>query len=801
MPPPSSSPCDIAVITPGSGNIRITGLDASPVVSVQVFTLSYQTIHNCWDNACDKPISTIETGEGSFRVFVRFYDANFNLICTIEEVITVSGSAPPPPPPPVDPCANRGGDSDGDGICNFDDCAPNNANFPATPGTACNDGKADTENDIISADGCSCAGTPIVVDPCANKGGDANGNGICDDDEVAPPPSGDPCSGISITSRNGEIKISGLDAAPVVAVQVFTPSYQTIHNCWDNACDKPMSTIATGAGSFLVFVKFYDSAFGLICEIQETITVGGSAPPPPPVDPCANRGGDSNNNGICDNDEVPVDPCANQGGDSDGDGICDNQDNCPTTFNANQADSNGNGIGDVCDVMEEVLVTYNTCQEVSRTEFQLGLQSRASCIGANTTNIMPTVTRTRITSCQDLNPGAGDGETFLLCFDPDQGDLFTDIFVTANTTLSSLDLTDVLASSEELCRQSGNLFPFTIDITVNNRSVYSDSRFITNRLTDYNFNLGSINVNNGSVVRITISADNGNLRDDCGIMEFSGLSLSGSCGAPVVDPCASRGGDSDGNGICDDDEVPVDPCANRGGDSNGNGVCDNDEAPPATGGCQIAYTSTRNSITVTGVNELSVVKLFDTNAGWSVVYECNLWGSSKCGTTQAIRNLSASNYYLTVETFDASYNLLCDLEEHIIISGLNSTVSGLVSSQTENVTLAQNRIAKQSATGSTNSSQTISSVPTTATQNTTLSVYPNPAYDQLNISLAPYTGLEGELQLLNGIGQVVATRNVESIDASPIQIGLNRVNAGMYYLQVVVDGALVDLQKVIVEKR
>ena len=83
---------------------------------------------------------------------------------------------------------------------------------------------------------------------------------------------------------------------------------------------------------------------------------------------------------------------------------------------------------------------------------------------------------------------------------------------------------------------------------------------------------------------------------------------------------------------------------------------------------------------------------------------------------------------------------------------------------------------------------------------TTSNVYPNPAFDQLNISLSAYEGQEGELQLLNGIGQVVATRNVESIDASPIQIGLNRVDAGMYYLQIVVDGALVDLQKVIVEK-
>ena len=42
-------------------------------------------------------------------------------------------------------------------------------------------------------------------------------------------------------------------------------------------------------------------------------------------------------------------PCANQGGDSDGDGICDNQDNCDFIANANQADNDGDGIGNVCD--------------------------------------------------------------------------------------------------------------------------------------------------------------------------------------------------------------------------------------------------------------------------------------------------------------------------------------------------------------------------------------------------------------------------------------------------------------------
>ena len=43
------------------------------------------------------------------------------------------------------------------------------------------------------------------------------------------------------------------------------------------------------------------------------------------------------------------DPCNGQGGDSDGDGVCDNQDNCPNNANPNQTDTDGDGIGDACD--------------------------------------------------------------------------------------------------------------------------------------------------------------------------------------------------------------------------------------------------------------------------------------------------------------------------------------------------------------------------------------------------------------------------------------------------------------------
>ena len=41
--------------------------------------------------------------------------------------------------------------------------------------------------------------------------------------------------------------------------------------------------------------------------------------------------------------------CDGQGGDSDEDGVCDDVDNCPNVANADQADLDGDGIGDACD--------------------------------------------------------------------------------------------------------------------------------------------------------------------------------------------------------------------------------------------------------------------------------------------------------------------------------------------------------------------------------------------------------------------------------------------------------------------
>ncbi|MCB0517796.1 MAG: DUF11 domain-containing protein [Lewinellaceae bacterium] len=149
---------------------------------------------------------------------------------------------------PNNPCANQGGDSDGDGVCNNVDCQPNNPAFPATPGTACNDGNPNTTNDVVQADGCSCAGTPT------------GGNPNCETD-------------ITITTGNGTITVTGLNGAPVSSLQIFTATWQSVYSCFANC--GASQTVNVPVGTYLVYAKYYTAGYSIICEKQATVTVGG----------------------------------------------------------------------------------------------------------------------------------------------------------------------------------------------------------------------------------------------------------------------------------------------------------------------------------------------------------------------------------------------------------------------------------------------------------------------------------------------------------------------------------------------
>ena len=170
---------------------------------------------------------------------------NDNADCTVDVNVT----------PPAT-CSNGGGvtDNDNDGVPAGEDCDDNDPSVPTTPGTTCNDGNGNTNNDVIQADGCTCAGTP-------DTGGEPD------------------CADITISSEDGKIIVEGLDGAPIVSVQIFTTDWsQTLLNCFGD-CDVPMTMVDVPAGDYLVYVKYYTAGYSFICQVEETVTVGGGGGP------------------------------------------------------------------------------------------------------------------------------------------------------------------------------------------------------------------------------------------------------------------------------------------------------------------------------------------------------------------------------------------------------------------------------------------------------------------------------------------------------------------------------------------
>ena len=92
----------------------------------------------------DVSYARLPNGTGNFQEAVPTFSANNNSIPD---------------------CSNAGGDMDNDGVCADDDCDDDNASIGGLQpeGTACDDGDATTQNDVILADGCTCQGALLEL--------------------------------------------------------------------------------------------------------------------------------------------------------------------------------------------------------------------------------------------------------------------------------------------------------------------------------------------------------------------------------------------------------------------------------------------------------------------------------------------------------------------------------------------------------------------------------------------------------------------------------------------------------------
>ena len=177
---------------------------------------------------------TLDVGEYVLLTDRSYLDlSNGNLGCGDIFIIDV----------PATPCA----DNDGDYICDYNECNDNDPevmDMRKPAGTPCDDGDDATSDDVIQADGCTCAGTPISDNPCENIS-------------------------LSIDEENPYlIRINGRNS-PIQLITIYDAEWNKLY---DGTCDRqdPYSICDEfknyPPGLYRVYVRMYDEHWQYLCE-------------------------------------------------------------------------------------------------------------------------------------------------------------------------------------------------------------------------------------------------------------------------------------------------------------------------------------------------------------------------------------------------------------------------------------------------------------------------------------------------------------------------------------------------------
>ena len=341
--------CNAVAFTAGEGQITLNNLNAlSEKIEYFGANTNWQTVIVC-DGNCATNQTIPNLAAGTYIVKLLMIGEGGGLCFREEEVIVSENTGTL--------CDDLGGDADGDGICANNDCDDNDAAIGARqpPGTSCDDGNSNTNNDAIQADGCSCLGE-------ITTGGTAN------------------CDIVTFTGAAGQFTLGNL-LAQSERIEYFgaNTNWQTIGFC-DGDCADNQSVTDLLAGTYTVKLLMIGDD-GTFCYREEEVVVTEMM-----ANPCESRGGDADGDGICadvdcndmsadigmaqppgtscndgnpntTNDVIQENGCTclgtvntglceSRGGDADGDGICADVDCDDTKANIGVAQLPGTSCDD-----------------------------------------------------------------------------------------------------------------------------------------------------------------------------------------------------------------------------------------------------------------------------------------------------------------------------------------------------------------------------------------------------------------------------------------------------------------------
>ena len=220
-------PCHLSYSTTNDA-ITISGLIGNHV-KVRIYNPSYNLVFDCFDDCGSDEITVPLIAGEAYSLKVLLMDEDWDRICSLEEKFDMI---------PDQTCD----DEDNDGYCSDIDCDDDDANWPKTPGTACNDGNNLTSNDVIQYDGCSCEGEVI-----------------------------DPCEQLEISHGGGAISVGNFPSGYYVNIR-YLKSGSLFYECNGN-CNDPTSVTGLAPEIYQIEIALSNLSGDLVCSRFEQVTI------------------------------------------------------------------------------------------------------------------------------------------------------------------------------------------------------------------------------------------------------------------------------------------------------------------------------------------------------------------------------------------------------------------------------------------------------------------------------------------------------------------------------------------------
>ena len=211
----------------------------------------------------------------------------------------------------------------------------------------------------------------------------------------------------------------------------------------------------------------------------------------------------------------------------------------------------------------------------------------------------------------------------------------------------------------------------------------------------------------------------------------------------------------------------------------------------------VTYEVCNNDLSVNGTSNgvYYFLKVYTSDYS-TVAFECNSF-SGGCAEPTMI-NLPDGDYVLDVILLDDAWQM--DFRVTANISLPQACATPLVSNDADQTTVEESRTTvlttPETPEPVDNGRVLIETIPST----TGLSVFPNPAIDEVFFYSAELAGKTVQLQILNNTGQEVTQQRVNNFSEGPFNLDVSKYPNGIYYARFAVEGQEDIVKKFIVQR-